>query len=57
MTSLQYVEMVDCPTCSAPVLVDQEYISPAEISVECRNCLDVSQITLQTRRVVLIFPK
>jgi len=46
MTSLQYIEVVDCPTCSAPVLVDQEYISPAEISVECRNCLDVSQITL-----------
>ena len=57
MNALEYVEYVDCPTCKVPYLADEEYTSPARIRIECRNCLDVSEITLQTRRVALTFAK
>jgi hypothetical protein len=46
MITVEYVEYLDCPTCGVPALVDQEYTSPARILIECRNCLDVSGITL-----------
>jgi len=46
MNTINYVEYLNCPTCKVPVLVDEEYTSPAQIDIECRNCLDVSQVTL-----------
>jgi len=44
--TIKYAEYIKCPTCKVPVLVDQEYTPPARLQIECRNCLDVSGITL-----------
>jgi hypothetical protein len=46
MNTIEYIEYLDCPTCKVPALVDEEYTSPSPIRVECRNCLDVSEVTL-----------
>jgi hypothetical protein len=46
MNTIKYVEFLNCPTCGVSVLIDEEYNSPARIRIECRNCLEVSGITL-----------